>query len=136
MADLSITAANVQPGTNCQVLQEIAGATITAGQTLYKDSADSNKLKLAQADDADDDDVVGIALCGGASGQPITYASSGPVTLGSVLTVGELYILSDTAGGIKPVGDLASTQYVSYLGVAESATSLVLAIDNSGIQRA
>ena len=37
MADLVITAANVVKGTGAITASEIAGAVITAGQTLYKD---------------------------------------------------------------------------------------------------
>ena len=50
MAAISITAANVlaSGGTKRQV--GTAGATITAGQVLYKDATHSNSLKLADAD--------------------------------------------------------------------------------------
>jgi hypothetical protein len=42
-----ITAANVLAGANAKKRTGVAGATITAGQTVYEDSTDSNKFKLA-----------------------------------------------------------------------------------------
>jgi hypothetical protein len=51
MADLTITAANVIAGNSAKTETGTAGATVTAGQVVYKDSAD-NKFKLADNDSA------------------------------------------------------------------------------------
>lgn len=134
MADLTITAANVVSGANAVTRQGVAGATITAGQPLYQDSADSYALKPARANAAATDLVVGIALHGAADGQPITYQSEGAINVGATLVVGTIYVLSAAAaGGIAPSGDLASGNYVTVLGVATAAGSLQMGINNSGV---
>ena len=51
MAAISITAANVLKSSTGQVSVGTAGATITAGQSVYIDTSDSNKIKLADAND-------------------------------------------------------------------------------------
>ena len=137
MATLTVTASQVQPGSGVATKEGIAGATITAGQTLYLDSA-TNTLKLADADStAAIATVVGISLNGASAGQPVEYQSVGSITIGAgaSMTVGEIYVLSDTAGGIAPEADIStSDDYVSPLGVATSAAILKLAINNSGAQ--
>lgn len=134
MSDLAITAANVLKGTGAQLGYGTAGAAITAGQALYIDTADSNKLKLADADGASAlRTCVGLALNNVATGQPVTYQKAGELSLGSVLTQGKVYVLSDTAGGIMPVEDLEAGDYVCILGVAKSSSVLSMSIFNSGI---
>jgi hypothetical protein len=86
MADISITAASVVPSTNAVKRTGTAGATITAGQLVYKDASDSNKIKLADNDASAAATVVGIALNGASSGQPITYAETDPeLTIGATV---------------------------------------------------
>lgn len=136
MVDISITASQVQPGSNVATKSGIAGGTITAGMPVYLDSSD-NQLKPADADNSEATAaVVGIALHGASDGQPLEYQSVGNVTLGAgaSLTVGEIYVLSGTAGGIAPEGDLATSDYVTVLGVATSASVLKLGIIVSGVQ--
>lgn len=136
MATLTVTASQVQPGSGAPVETATAGATITAGQVLYKDSTDSNKMKLADANGTQAvATVAGIALNGAASGQPVRYQKSGSITIGAgaSMTVGEIYVLSATAGGIAPEADITTqNDYVVTLGVATSASVLKLAIQNSG----
>lgn len=119
MADLSITAANVQPGTGTVILGT-AGETITAGQAVYLKASDG-RLWLAQADGtAAEADVVGIALNGGAAGQPVHYAADGTLTIGATTVKTTAYVLSAAAGGICPQADLVSTNKIVYLGYATS----------------
>lgn len=135
MTDVSITAANVVESTGAQLGYGKAGAAIVAGQALYVDAADSNKLKLADADGASAlRTCVGLALNSCASGQRVTYQKGGDITLGAAtLEAGKVYVLSDTAGGIMPVADLEAGDYVCVLGVARSTSVLSMNIFNSGI---
>lgn len=135
MSDVAITAASVQPGSNAQFGDGTAGATITAGQPLYRDTsttpitmkvADANLSLLAAT-------VEGIALHGASSGQPIRWQSKNDITIGGTLVQGTVYVLSNTAGGICPATDLASGWYRTILGVAKTTSVLKLAIENSGI---
>lgn len=134
MADLSITAANVLAASGAVIQSGTLGATGTAGQVVYLDSS-TQKLRLADADlSVAAAEVVGILLNGGGDGQPIDYVLSGGVDVGATLTVGEIYVLSGTAGGIAPEADLASSDWVTVLGVATAADNLKLSIIASGAQ--
>lgn len=132
--DITITAANVIPGSDATYFDRTAGDTITAGQPVYLDSTDS-KLKLADANAASAAaaTVKGIALHGAASGQPLKVQTSGSITIGATVTQGTIYVLSATAGGIAPAADLATGHRVTVIGIATSASALKLQINASGV---
>lgn len=136
MADLTITATSVVKGAGAVTQTGIAGVAVTAGQALYKDPTDSNKLKLADCDSATAAVrvVAGVALHGAAANQPVTYQTGGVINLGATLTAGTVYCLSDVAGGIRPVADNGSGDGVSLIGVAISTSLLSMNIFNSGAQ--
>lgn len=132
-ADLTITAANVVAGSNAKKQPGIAGAVITAGQPIYRDSATS---KLAPVDvdsvTADARTPIGIALNGAAANQPVNYITEGDLNVGATLTVGTIYVASDTPGGIMPAADLESGDYVTVLGVASAANNLRMKLNVAG----
>lgn len=134
MAALSITAANVVKGSNAQVVAGIAGATITAGQMVYKE-ASTGKLKLADADSATAEvrSPVGIALHGASDNQPLVYQADGDIAIGATATVGEIYVLGETAGGIVPKADLSVGEYVTIVGVGVSATTIRMHLKSFGV---
>ena len=134
MADISITAANVVKGSNAVVEAGTAGATITAGQVVYKDAADG-RYKLADADSATAAAKAprGIALNGASDGQPLSIIRSGDVTIGATLTPGTAYYLSPVAGGIAPLGDVLSGDDVVLIGLAESTSVLAVDIQITGV---
>ena len=134
MADLTITATSVLAGTDATTEIRPAGATITAGQVVYLDSA-TDSYKLADADSATAAvrSPRGIALNGGASGQPIQIIRSGSVTIGATMTAGLFYYLSKVAGGICPVADIASGGYSVSLGGATSTTVLKINMTETGV---
>lgn len=138
MAAISITGTSVVAADGAVSKQEyIAGATIVAGEWVYVDTANSNVLKLAQADGtALEATVKGMALNGGVAGQPVLVAVSGDVAVGSVLTTAAVYVLSATAGKMDPVADHASSSYMSICGVGTSATNFHFSIYNSGVEKA
>jgi hypothetical protein len=125
-ASVSASAASVEHGT--------AGATITAGQIVYLDTSD-NKYKLADNNSATAAvrQPRGIALNGASDGQPLAIKKAGDVTLNAVLTAGTAYYLSDTPGGICPLADLLTGEYVCLLGLAKSTTVLALDIQYPGV---
>lgn len=133
MAAITITAANVVPsGTSYGTETGTAGATITAGQALYKDTGDSNKLKLADANSSSlTATVAGIALHAASSGQPITYQNSGSITIGGTVVAGTIYVAGATAGEINPSSDLTTGWRTSIIGVATSASVIAIKIHNS-----
>lgn len=131
MADLTITAANVIAASGATINWGTAGATITAGQAVYKDSADNNDYKLCDADAAGTANCDGIALCGASDGQPIAVITQGNLNPGATVAVGTVYAVSTTAGGIAPEGDLASGDYVTTLGIGTTASNIKIDINNS-----
>jgi hypothetical protein len=133
MADLTITAASVLLVSGTKEAGT-AGATITAGQALYLDSA-TNTLKLAQADGtAAEADVIGIALHAALAGQPIVYAKNGAsMNIGATTAKTTAYVLSALAGAICPQADLVSTNKIVYLAYATATDgSVVLNVRNTG----
>lgn len=134
MADLSITAANVIAAAGSVIKYGTAGATVTAGQIVYKEDA-SKTYKLADADSATQEvqEADGMALNGAAAGQPLAVLERGDVAMGSILTAGARYYLSSTAGGIEPEADLSSGEEVNLLGLAKSATVLAFEIKRPGV---
>lgn len=137
MSDLSITAANVVAGGGARLAHGTAGATITAGQVVYRDPT-TGKYMLADNDSATAAaiDAAGIALNGAADKQPLAVATRGPVTIGATLTAGTDYWLSSTAGGICPRADLGAGDTAVLIGVATSTSVLEVDIRNSGAELA
>lgn len=138
MADLSVTPASVGPvsGTpnDTQFGEGTAGATILAGQTIYIDTANSNVIKLADANAASPAYVVaGVAMHGASAGQPIKYAKAGKYTAGGTIVVGTVYVQSATAGGICPAADLASGHFTTVIGIGETAAYLRLVLATAGV---
>lgn len=132
MAAISITAANVVAGSNAQTSTGTAGATITAGQLLYEDTGDANKLKLADCNLSSLAAAIkGVALHAAASGQPITYQNAGSITIGGTVVAGTIYVAGATAGEINPAADLTTGWRTSILGVATSASVIAIKIHNS-----
>ena len=130
MADLSQTAANVKQGSlNSPTRRVQYGETITQGQPLYL--ATDGKWYRADANDGVAKAVVGgIALTPGVAddGGTIAIPSSTPgaslVNLGATLAVGTAYAVSATVGGIAPIGDITSAQFVSIIGIATTTALL------------
>jgi hypothetical protein len=135
MADISITAGSVVAAASATKESGIAGATITAGQVVYKDTSD-NKYKLADGDSATAAvrKPIGIALNGASNGQPLAIVKSGLVTIGATVVAGTAYYLSDdTPGGIAPLADIGSGDDVVFLGIATTAAILNLNIMITGV---
>lgn len=130
MAEISVTASAIR-GETSGMVRGTAGASITAGQTLYLDS--SNLLQLADANNTSADEIVGIALHASAANQPLVYARSGNVTFNAALTAGVFYVVGTTAGSIAPISDATTGWRVLKLGYASSTTNLVLEMTDTGV---
>ncbi|MEF2549998.1 hypothetical protein VQ042_01295 [Aurantimonas sp. A2-1-M11] len=134
MVDITVTASSVVAGSNASVERGTAGVAITAGQVVYK-NATTSKYELADNDSATAAvrAPVGIALHGAALNQPLAVQKAGDITIGATLTAGVAYYLSATPGGICPVADIASGDYVVLMGLAKSTTVLAIDIQASGV---
>lgn len=137
MTDLTITAASVLAGTGAKVTTGTAGATITAGQAVYLDSASTGKWLLADSDAASaiarGSARFGIALHGASNGQPLDVQTDGDITIGATMTAGTAYYLSDEPGMLCPFADLATGDYVMLVGIATSTTVLRIDTLYSGV---
>lgn len=128
MADLTQTAASVAFVSGSIVGDFTAGATITEGKPVYLDSNNVWQLMRATtATLAGNGTRTGIALTPATSGRRIFVQETGIVNLGATLTVGKLYCVSAALGAICPYEDLATTNKVTILGIAETAANLNMA---------
>jgi hypothetical protein len=134
MADLTITAANVVAGANSSAVTGVSGETIAAGKSVYLNST-TKKWMLADSNSATAEarKATGIALNGASLNQPIAVHKLGDITIGAALTAGTAYYLSDTPGGICPLADVGSGEYVCLLGLAKSTSVLSVDIQYPGV---
>lgn len=133
MTDITITPADVLAGGDAVIENGRAGATITAGQVVYKE-ASSGKFKLTDTNSGTTEvkNAYGIALNGASDGQPLAVQKSGSITIGGTVVAGTAYYASETPGGIQPAADVA-TEDVTFLGIATTAAIIKLGIINSGV---
>src|SRR6266576_2259298 len=119
MADLTITVASVVSGSGADIVHGVAGATITAGQVIYKEAA-TGLFKLADNNSGTLEAQIpyGVALHASLANQPLSVQKGGPITIGATMTAGLGYYLSTNAGGICPVADVVTTDRVVSLGFA------------------
>lgn len=115
-----------------------AGGTVTRAMPLYKDTTDNDDLKAADADVAATAVFAGFALNDAADGQPVEYGyGDGTLTVGGTgVTVGQAYVVSTTTGGIAPYSDLGSGDFVTYLGVGKTSSSIECQPHTSGVAKA
>jgi hypothetical protein len=142
MSDISITAANVKLGaqtTPTKVAQY--GEAVTQGQPVYK-FTDGKHYRCDANDGVAKAVCAGIALTPGSTDDYglIALPSSTPgrslVNLGATLTVGTVYAVSATVGGIAPQADLTSGQFITTLGIATTAALLDFQVAVSNTARA
>ena len=131
MADLVITATGVLALGGATRETGVAGEAITAGQAVYKHT--DRKLYKADCLTAAKAAAIGVALNGAAAGQPVVYVRGGGLNPGATVAPGTVYGVTDTAGGIGPIGDRATADYITVLGIGVTAGRLDLAIHASGV---
>lgn len=135
MADLSVVAANVKPGSDAVTKRGIASEAITAGDSVFV--AVDLGIELCEKDQAALDAACrGVALNDAAVDQPIEYAVSGSVDMGAILAIGQVYIVGAAPGGLAPEVDAGAGDFVTVVGVATSANLLKLGILQSGVAHA
>lgn len=137
MADVIITAANVQPGTGSDVVKQTATAAvaITAGQAVILNSSGQWDLldqDLVIASTA----VVGVAMNGAAAGQPVEAQRSGEYTVGGTVAAGTSYYGSSTAGGINSADAITTNKYAVFLGFGTSTSKIRLTPVCNGVAHA
>lgn len=142
MADITVTAANVGFGASTVKTRPVQfGEAVTQGQSVYQSGTDNKYYRT-------DADVLATAVAAGIVMSPastngygtIAVSSESPgqalVNLGATLAIGTVYCVSTTPGGICPVADLASGDFITILGVATTAALLDLRIVVSNTAKA
>lgn len=134
MADLTIAPADVgSTSTNAQPQTVTAGEAIDAGELVYL-SADDTKYYLADGSGTQAQaNVVSVAMNSAeADGQPLTVLglTTGAVldVGGSAVVVGMPYCVSATAGKFRPITDGATGEFLSIVGIGETASSIRLGL--------
>ena len=136
MTVLSITAASVALASPGLITKEVVvGEAVTQGQVGYLKAAD-NKYWLADADAVATAAARGIFMTPAATDGSAIMATFGDINVGATLTVGEVYGVSVTAGGIEAISELASGDFPTILGIGITASKLRLQIYVSGIAKA
>lgn len=141
MADITVTAANVAMGASTlrtRVVQ--VGEAVTQGQPGYLHT--DSKYYQTDADVAASSVAAGVFLTAATTNGyallalPDSEPGRALVNLGATLAVGTVYAVSATKGGIAPIADLASGDYITVLGVAVTAALLDLQIVVSNVAKA
>jgi len=132
MADITVTPANVLPGSNAGIDSGIAGETIAAGKTVYLNTT-TNRWMLSDNNGTGTRQVNGIALNAASVGQPISIQKSGDITIGATIVAGQDYWLSGTPGGICPRADLTTGMDPVLVGIAKSTTVLAISTIDPGV---
>ena len=136
MADITVTAGSVVATSGSSIQRVTFGATIVQGKALYLDTSD-NEWKLANCETSlvtAGRDGIAVSLSSGADGQEgVIWLGGSHINLGATLAVGTAYYVSVT-GGIMPVGDLATADYVTLLGIATTTALLKPSINVTGVQ--
>lgn len=131
MADISVTAASVAIGASTTPTRVVQyGEAVTQGQPLYRNTTDGKHYRTDANDGVAKAVVAAIALTPGATDAYglVALPSSTPgqsiINLGATLAIGTVYAVSANVGGIAPIADITSTQFVSVLGIATTAALL------------
>lgn len=137
MAAISVTPGSVLRVDGVVAQGYLAGATITAGQVVYVDSNGVVQVatNATSAGSGVGSSVVGVALNGGSSGQPIDILTNGTVNIGGTAAIGKEYKLG-TAGGIIPVDDTVGGEYSTAVGIGTTAANIKLGFNVSGVTAA
>ena len=103
----------------------VAAAAITAGQVVYASS--DGGINLASAATLNPSGAVGLAVANIGSGESGLYKTAGILTIpGWGLTVGAVYYLSTTPGGLIIIPNAATGQYIVEIGRALTSTSFLI----------
>lgn len=134
MADITVTAANVQLESNTRPKVKQASEALTQGEAVYLVSA-TGKYALCDNDASATAVFAGIVLTPAATDDYFAMADSGSVNIGGTLVAATEYCVSATAGGIAPAADilLDATALYSRIGYASATDTLVIDILNSGV---
>ncbi len=136
--DIVITAANVAPQANAQIISGTVGAgvTVAAGKLLYYDTVTGTYFLAVASTTQAQSVVAGMAVCSAGPGQPVFIQIAGDVAIGAVIVTGQPYTLSITTDTLTTGGVLSnvlpgSGKYPATIGMGVSTSILRIAIANN-----
>jgi hypothetical protein len=142
MADLTITADDVLPGSNATIIKDkAAGENFTAGQPVYL-NATTDKWMMADSNVViATTEQIGIAVSTGRTSQLVAVQTAGTLDVGATLTKRTLYVVANGTGTgtitgeglISPIADLIAGDYLYILGWASATDELTMRVINTGI---
>lgn len=100
-----------------------AGENLSAGDFVYINTSDANKIYKADAD-AVGKKAIGYVLASASTDASVTVYFEGINDQLSGLTLGADYFLSATAGGVTTTQPSSAGQIVQYVGTAISTTAI------------
>lgn len=133
MANYSQTPANVLQSANADLDEGIAGEAILAGQPVFVDATDSNKIKLSGASAAKRV-CVGLAVNSApAAGQKVRFArKDATFNAGITVAAGAHVYLSATAGLLADAA-LGTGNYGVYIGTGIGSNQINLNPNAGGL---
>ncbi len=129
MANLTITAANVVLTADSVPFYGTAGETLVQGQPVYYRDSDLRWWKAESGDTVAKAQATAIVVTPAVAGGQVGLCGTGSLSLGAILTLNTLYVLSATNGLICPIADLVATDWVTLIGVPKSTSVLQLTIN-------
>lgn len=127
MAALTLTTSQVH-WVSGPTEQGVSGEALTRGQVVYA-STDSKYYKAKGNGTALQARARGLALADVGVGDPILIARPGAVVelgAGAAPTLAVAYYIQATAGSLYPIADVASTNFVTIVGVITSGTKITV----------
>ena len=135
MAELTITASEVTAANNTITYRAyLTSEAITAGEIVTQ--ASDSSVSLADSS-VETDRILGVALTSSTGADEyIVVAGGSTYVVGATVEAGQMYCLGPTPGKISLFSDLASSDYVRYIGYATDTSNIQLQINNTGVQKA
>lgn len=114
-------------------VEAVAGEDLSAGDWVFVYTlGSSNEVRKAKADSSSTLPTIGVATASANASDPVVVQVGGVNDDQSGLTVGSKYFVSAAvAGGITSTASITPSQFVQYVGVALSATQIVMQISIS-----
>lgn len=136
MASITLPA-TVTAGDSSRTTPVKCGTANLQGQVVYRAVA-TRDYRPARGNAVGTSIVAGILMASGSAGaKNVPMLTEGILEGCTGLVVGHTYVLSNSvAGDIMPIEDLSTGEYVAIIGVAISATQLMVKIINAAVAHA
>ena len=119
----AINITSVTPDTDAEFVVGQAGEAISLGKAVCFNKTDG-KYYLADADNTNRRDVVGISVVTAGLNSQVVVQTGGQMTINGGATAGTIYVAGATPGDVNPAADLAAGWMTCIIAVGVNATKL------------